>query len=49
MQYILVNIQILARAHGVFLNERYVRLCTLKLKHHQVVPIFIKEGGIGDS
>jgi hypothetical protein len=39
MQYISVNIQTLARADGMFLNERYMRLDTLKIKRHQIAPV----------
>ena len=48
-KYVLVNFKTIARPDGMFLNDRYVRLDTLKIKCHQVAPIFIKEGGIGDN
>jgi hypothetical protein len=48
MQYISVNIQTLARADGRFLNEKYMRYDTLKIKRHQVTPVCPQNGGIGD-
>ena len=39
MQYILVNIQTLATAHGMFLNESHEGLDMLKIKRHHLAPM----------